>query len=177
MQPLTLRASSLRCLAALAVIGATACGGGEEVPPDGVWNVTVESLITESNGQQSIVSDCIPDGGTVYSKSFKYELYYEGDAVQVDIDGQAFAEGTRAGCNLLYESSVWLDDRPGGQITWYVEGGATYRGVAGGCDNQLADGVDWLGFEVAIVVESEDESVPVGCEYDLVTTGSVVSGG
>jgi hypothetical protein len=177
MQSLISRAPLSRWLAAAAVFGATACGGGEEVLPDGVWNVTVASLITEVNGQSSIDSDCVPEGGAVYSKSFKYELYYEGDAVLVDIDGQSFGGGTRAGCNLLYDSAVWLDDRPGGQITWYVEGGATYRGVAGGCDNQLADGVDWLGYEVAIVVESEDESVPVGCEYDLETTGTVVSGG
>ena len=174
MQPSISRALAHRLLLAVSPIGAIACGGGDEAVPDGVWNVTVESLISE---QQTIESSCLPDGGTVYSKSFKYELYYDGEVVQIDINGQSFAEGTRAGCNLLYESSVWLDERPGGQITWYVEGGATYQGAAGGCDNQLSEGLDWVGYEVAIVVESEDESVPVGCEYDLVTTGSVVSGG
>ena len=172
--------SRLQSVALAAVcVGGVACGGGEEVEPDGVWDVTVSSLITETNGQGSINSDCIPEGSdvTVYSERFKYELYYDDDVVTMDIDGLSFGTGSRAGCNLTYESAIWLDDRPSGQISWYVEGQATYRGVAGGCDNQLDDSVDWSGYEVAIVVESEDETVPVGCEYELETSGTVVSGG
>lgn len=178
MRPPSFPARPVVYFAPLLSLG-VACGGGDEVAPDGVWNVSVNSVIVDDGERTRFSSDCIDedDTATVYSKSFKYELYYDGEAVLVDIDGQSFGDGTRAGCNLVYESAVWLDDRPGGQVTWYIEGAATYRGVAGGCDNQLPDGVDWSGTEVAIVVDSEDESVPVGCEYDLVTEGTVVSGG
>ncbi|HCH66984.1 MAG: hypothetical protein CL927_01095 [Deltaproteobacteria bacterium] len=178
MRPPSLVVRPVVCFAPLLSF-CVACGGGDEVLPDGVWDVTVASLLVGDGDQQSFSSDCISEDevATVYSKSFKYELYYDGEAVLVEIDGQAFGDGTRAGCNLVYESAVWLDERAGGQVTWYVEGAATYRGVAGGCDNQFPDGVDWTGTEVAIVVDSTDESVPVGCTYDLVTSGTVVSGG
>jgi|GEM_PF-1533008 len=161
------------------LVASVACGGAEEIPPDGVWNVTVKSAIVDNNGQQSFDSDCIGEDqtATVYNQTFKYELFYEGEAVHIDIDGQSFGDGTRAGCNLQYESSIWLDERGSGKVTWYVEGAASYRGSAGGCDNQLEAGVDWFGFERIIVVESEDESIPVGCEYNMETTGTVVSGG
>jgi hypothetical protein len=171
---------SWKALAAVAALTMVGCGGEDDVPPDGVWNLTISSnIVDDGAGGQQIDTTCNDAGQAfrTYSDSFKYELFYDGDAVHIDVDGQSFADGTRAGCNLLYESSVWLEDRAGGQVTWYVEAGASYRGSAGGCDNQLEAGVDWEGYETIIVVESEDESVPVGCEYNLVTSGTVVSGG
>ena len=121
------------CSIPLLALG-VACGGGDEATPDGVWNVSVESLIVDqTDGSQDLSTTCVAEDeeARVYSKSFKYELYYDGEAVLLDIDGQSFGDGTRAGCNLVYESAVWLDERPGGQVTWYIEGAATYRGVAG----------------------------------------------
>jgi len=170
----------VRWIAPGLLVATMACSGdGEDVAPDGVWDITVASGIIESNGSEALDSTCIGEDASarVYNETFKYELYYDGSAVQIDVDGQIFANGTRAGCALSYESSIWLEDRAAGRITWYVEGSARYRGTAGGCDNEVEQGSDWSGTETIIVVDSEDETVPVGCEYNLVTSGTVVSGG
>jgi hypothetical protein len=172
--------SSVRWIAPGLLIAMVACSGeGDDVAPDGVWNITVESSIIDSSGVESLDSTCIGEDGAarVYNETFQYDLYYDGSAVQIDVDGQIFANGSRAGCGLSYESSIWLEDRAAGRVTWYVEGSARYRGTAGGCDNEVEQGSDWSGTETIIVVDSEDESIPIGCEYNLVTSGTVVSGG
>lgn len=149
-------------------VGLSACGA-DEVPPEGVWSVTVQSRLTDEG---ALDTDCI-ESGQNYQKSYNYELYYDGDAVTIDIDGQAFATGTRAGCDLVYESTTFLDDRASGLITWAIEGDASYHGAAGGCENQIADdGLDWVGVETVVVVASEDESIPVGCQYFMDTSGT-----
>lgn len=152
------------------------CGGAEEVPADGTWKVTVASIVTDAG---TLDTTCVGEGDSArtYQATFDYALFYDGDAVSIDIDGQSFAEGTRAGCNLSYESSVWLEERPTGLVTWRIVGDAAYHGAAGGCENQVDDGKDWSGLETIEVVASEDESIPVGCTYNLSTVGTVVSGG
>lgn len=166
-------------LPGIAVVALVGCAADEGAPADGIWDVTVASAVVENNGNQALDTTCIgeDEAARTYNDSFEYSLFYDGEAVQIEVDKQAFAGGTRAGCSLSYESSMWLEDRAGGRVTWYVEGYATYRGTAGGCDNQIDEGLDWQGTETIIVVESEDEAVPVGCEYNLVTSGTVVSGG
>ena len=168
-----------RLFACALLTSSVACAEGEEVPADGIWNITVSSAVVEVDGGQALDTTCIGEEQTsrTYSDSFQYALFYDGEAVHIDVDGQSFAEGTRAGCGLTYESSIWLEDRPAGRVTWLVEGYARYRGEAGGCDNEVEAGLDWQGTETIIVVDSEDEAVPVGCEYNLETSGTVVSGG
>jgi len=153
-----------------------ACGP-EEVPPDGTWAVTVSSALNDEG--TAIDSTCIGDGESVatYQASYTYELYYDGDAVSLDIDGQAFAQGTRTGCSLSYESAIWLEERPAGLITWRIIGVADYRGGSGGCDERFDEGIDWNGLETIEVVDSEDESITPGCTYNLDVVGTWKNGG
>ncbi len=158
------------CLAASFLVGC----GAEEAVPDGVWKVTVASVL-DDDGRLS--TDCVSEAPT-YSETFEYELYVDdsgGSTVELKIAGESFATGQRQGCNLSYQSAVWLEDQSTGLLQWQIAGTATYQGSAGGCD--LSDGLDWQGEEVLTVVESEDESVPSGCTYLMSAEGTLVSGG
>jgi hypothetical protein len=153
-----------------------ACGP-EEVPPDGAWNVTISSALNET--ETGIDSTCIGDNEEVatYQASYLYQLYYDGDAVSIDIDGQAFAEGIRTGCGLNYESAIWLEERPTGLVTWRIVGEASYRGAEGGCDERFEGGEDWNGMETIEVINSEDETIVPGCTYNLDVVGTWANGG
>ena len=157
---------------------AVACAP-EEVPPDGVWNVTVTSALNDDGSGFDEGSTCIGDNEEIatYQASYTYQVYYDGDAFLMDIDGQAFAEGIRTGCSKSYESAVWLEDRPTGLVTWRIVGEASYRGAQGGCDERFVGNEDWNGTETIEVINSEDESVPVGCTYKLDVVGTWANGG
>ena len=173
-----MRQPAIRALC-LSLLGVTVACGPEEVPPDGVWNVTVRSALNDDGTEFSPESTCIGEDEdiTTYQTSHTYSLFYDGDAVEIDVDQQAFAQGTRTGCSLSYESAVWLEDRPGGLVTWRIVGTADYRGAAGGCDERFEGDLDWQGTEVIEVVNSEDESVQPGCEYHLEVEGTWANGG
>ncbi len=170
------RASALSVIAPCAAAAFVSGCAPEQAIPDGTWKVTV-STRTDDSG--ALDGDCIAAGEqvAVFNQSYNYELFFDGDAVQVDIDGQSFAQGTRAACNLSYESAIWLDERNGFEVTWRIEGVAIYQGAGGGCEDRLEPGSDWTGVEDVVVVSSADESIPVGCTYGLDTVGTWVSGG
>lgn len=152
----------------LGAFSLVACGP-EEAVPDLSYAVTVRSAV-ESD---ALVTDCV-DEAAVFEKTFDYDLFFEGSNVEVRVDGESFAGGVREGCDLLYESSTWLEERGSGDVRWKLTGEAVYEGDAGGCD--LAEGLDWYGTEVIEIVESEDESVPPGCTYEMVTEGTLQAG-
>ena len=158
----------------LSAVLASACAG-EEAVPDLVYTVNVVSAV-DSDGTLSSGSTCIGEGETVvaYDEEFTYELYFEGSNVEVRVDGESFAAGVREGCDLVYESAVWLEERGSGDLRWKLNGEAIYEGAAGGCD--LADGSDWSGTEIIEVVESADDDVPEGCTYEMVTEGTLQAG-
>jgi len=152
----------------LSAVLASACAG-EEAVPDLVYTVNVVSAV---EGDQ-LVTTCVSEGA-VLDESFTYELYFEGSNVEVRVDGESFAAGVREGCDLVYESAVWLEERGSGDLRWKLNGEAIYEGAAGGCD--LADGSDWSGTEIIEVVESADDDVPEGCTYEMVTEGTLQAG-
>ena len=102
-------------LFALPLLPALACAP-EDVPPDVVYNVTVKS---EVDGD-SLVTTCIAEGdqAPVFEQVFRYELYFSGSTVDLRIDGEGFAAGTRSGCDMEYESAVWLEERDAGDVRW-----------------------------------------------------------
>ena len=155
-------------VAALSAVLAAACSG-EEAVPDLVYTVNVASAV--ENDQ--LVTDCVTEGA-VLDEQYTYELFFEGANVEVRVDGESFAAGVREGCDLIYESAVWLEERGSGDLRWRLNGEAIYEGAAGGCD--LADGSDWAGTEVIEIVESEDEGVAAGCTYEMVTEGTLQAG-
>ncbi len=147
-----------------------ACGPPAE-DPDGEWNVTVTG--TETN--------CVEAAEASYQAAFVYQIFYDtssGDitqlTTQIQIDGEDFANGVTSGCNLEYESAIWLEEDDGGDFQWQIKGEATYQGAASCGD--LPDGVDWQGTETLTVTSSENDSVPVGCVYNMELTG-VFKGG
>ena len=159
-------------LFALPLLPALACAP-EDVPPDVVYNVTVKSEVDGDN----LVTTCIAEGeqAPVFEQVFRYELYFSGSTVDLRIDGEGFAAGTRSGCDMEYESAVWLEERDAGDVRWSLSGFAANQGAAGGCDD-IPEGLDWQGSETITVEESEDESVPVGCTYEMVTEGTLAGG-
>lgn len=163
----------MRTLPPLFVVLAAACSPETE-PPDLAYTVDVFTRVDDN----AIVSDCITEGQT-YQQTFTYELFFEGSNLELKVGTgseptEAFASGTRSGCELGYESAVWLEERPAGDLRWQLVGSAVNEGGSGGCD--LVEGLDWEGTEIIEVVESEDPSVVEGCTYELVTEGTLKAG-
>ena len=146
----------LLCTALLA-----ACGSPQPVP-DGAWNVTVTGVSTDCTTETS-----------GYQKSFVYQIFYDEtnlSRAEIDIEDEAFAVGTISGCNMTYESAVWLEEDSGGEFQWQITGGAEIQGAAGGCD--IENDLDWNGTEVLEVVQSENPTVPEGCTYEMTVQGT-----
>lgn len=163
----------MRTLSPLFVVFAVACSAEAE-PPDLAYTVEVFTRVDDN----AIVSDCITEGQT-YRETFTYELFFEGSNLELKVGSggeaaEAFASGTRSGCELVYESAVWLEERPAGDLRWQLLGSAVNEGGSGGCD--LTEGLDWEGTEVIEVVESDDPTVEEGCTYELVTEGTLKAG-
>jgi hypothetical protein len=155
-------------LVALALVVLVGCAADPAVP-DLIYEVTVESTVDDG----ALATDCVTEGA-VYSGTFSYGVFTDAERIELTVDDEVFALGSRSGCSLSYTSAIWLDERPGGEVRWLLRGEADYEGTAGGCS--LPDGVDWQGTETIEVVDSEDESIAIGCTYQLTTSGSLVSG-
>ena len=106
-----------------------------------------------------------------WAESFLYKLSFEGAAVSLSIDDEQFATGAISGCQIVYNSVVWVEPRDGFEIRWQLSGDAFYRQGAG-CENHLADNQDWLGTETFTIVNSEHPDYPVGCEMVLDVQGT-----
>jgi hypothetical protein len=147
-------------------------GGGEELAPDAAYEVRVETAVTDG----AVVSNCLPDGSeyALVDDTFTYELFFEGTNATVNIDGESFATGVRSGCKLDYTSVVWLEERPSGNLQWQVSGSALYDALGGACG--LSEGLQWEGTESITIVASDDEDIPEGCTYEMVTTGTLIGG-
>lgn len=159
------------------LVAATVLGGcktEEEVDYSASYQVSVTSALTDDG---ALDTDCI-DAGREFNQTFTYQLLFDAAEVRIDIDGEGFATGTRSGCVLNYQSAVWLEEAEDGDydgdVRWQITGSAIYEGATGGCD--LDDGVDWEGTETIEIVESEDESIPAGCTYELDTVGTFNGG-
>ena len=143
----------------LAVIGC----GPEYVPPDGEWNVNV-TRIDDTCGYE----------GAEFSEDYIYQLYYEGSATEVRIYDVPFATGMTSGCNLSYQSAVWVENRSdGSMLRWKIVGTAEVQGQAAGCN--VTDGHDWYGIETVEITESTDELVPEGCTQTMEVIGTFIS--
>lgn len=143
----------------------TACAAG--LPdPSGSWTIDVVSVDTEDFGElcaEGQEFQAIQD-------SFTYDLYQEGSAIELRIDGEVFATGAYVdGCHIEYTSPAYLDSYQGAELQWQIEGFATIDGPAGGC--VTTDGLDWEGSETVLVTRSESDALPVGCTRALDVTG------
>jgi len=161
--------------------------GKEDASPDGIWKVTVSNEdsfcddalayanVPGSTGMDDVCgTDCegVPER---VSRNYRYELYFDGESAEIRIDGQSFASGTLSGCDLNYESPVWLQKRGDGNVQWSVSGLDTT--VQGSVDCGLPANLDWVGYEVITVIESDDPDLSPGCSYRMATVGEYVGKG
>ncbi|MEL6341659.1 MAG: hypothetical protein AAFV53_00905 [Myxococcota bacterium] len=147
----------------------TACGP-EVATPDGVWNVTVTGDFDDRNDE---VDECAGTDPTTYSESFGYQLFFNGTNVDIRINDEDFAAGARTGCTIEYQSAAYLEEDANGSFQWEITGEATYQAAAGAC---LDGEDDWVGEETIEVIFSDNEAIPVGCEYRLQVTGTYQGG-
>ena len=148
-----------------------ACKADETLTFDAEYTVDVGNALTDDGKPDT---NCI-DAGRAVNESYVYGLVFDSADVGIYINGETFAAGTRTGCELSYQSAVWLeDDRPGGLLRWQITGNATYETGAGSCG--LGEDIQWEGTETIEVVESEDPDVPAGCTYELLTVGTYNGG-
>lgn len=165
-----MRLNPCAVLALAAGVG-VACKADESLAFDAEYTVNVANALTEEG---TLDTNCI-DAGRAVDETHVYGLLFEEADVSIYINGEGFASGTRTGCQLRYQSLVWLeDDRAGGPVRWQITGTATYETGAGSCG--LGDGIQWEGTETIEVVESEDEAVVAGCTYELLTEGTFNGG-
>ncbi len=141
-------------------LGVVACGPQDPVP-DVSYEVTVTGVTngctTETQG---------------YRETFQYDLFFEGGAVLIQVDDVPMASGEITGCDIEYQTSVWLEERENDTfLRWQLTGDALYQGLAGGC---VDDPYDWEGTETITVTESTDPSVLAGCTYTLSTAGTLL---
>ncbi|MEY3213689.1 MAG: hypothetical protein RIT28_4170 [Pseudomonadota bacterium] len=138
--------------------------------------------------------DLCNDPPKASQERFTYALLFDGSTSALTINGEGFANGTRAGCTMDYQSAVIGEDRDGGAVQWQLTGTAYYRtggescnmderveevfGDAGvdwatyGFDPEMPlTDVDWVGIETFTIVGSEVESIPLGCTYSAVVSG------
>lgn len=136
-----------------------------------------------------------------YKESFTYGAAFEGSLVALKIVGaestDTFATGSISGCTISYESQVVGEpDRAGGPVQWVLTGEAIYRTGGEVCNveenatelagrqgipeediplyfggGELSE-LDWVGTETFEIVASENEGVPVGCNYTMITSGT-----
>ena len=150
----------------LLLLSLLACIDNSKVP-DGAMAYTVE---VTGIGPDT----CHPGNETGWQETFEYALAFDGSAVDLYMDGEPFAAGTRSGCNLTYQSVViGDDDRVGGPIKWQLTGVARTEDDASGDACVDGDG-EWEGTETITVISSEDDAIEPGCTYPMSTIGQYI---
>ena len=157
--------------------------GTEETLPDAAFSVTItnkdeacsdlaqemkgvwgsDSLVKADvcNCEDSDGSDCIDDAGRK-AESMTYELYLDGDTVSIEVDGQPFASGSILGCELTYESPVWLEVVDGARVNWQVRSVDVLADTTGACSEMFPGSYHFLGLEEIEIIESDSLDYPVG---------------
>ncbi len=141
---------------ALAIVLTTsACANGDL--PGHIFDIAINSSTDECN-----------DPAVNYKESFTYRVLLEGTAATIFIGEDPLATGVLSGCELVYQSTVFTDQREDVLVRWKLLGTATVQLGGGGCDA----GGGWTGEEQIYITESTDPDVPRGCTYYTNLTGS-----
>lgn len=102
-----------------------------------------------------------------YKEAFRYRLALDGSSATIFIDGAPFAAGVLSGCDLVYDSILYTDERETGTVRWKVAGSAVVD-IGNGCDA----GAGWVGEERIDITESEDPEIERGCSFYTTVEGS-----
>jgi len=179
------RAMKLRGLA-LIVVGlafGAGCASGERDENYSHWEVAAVGVADECN---------IPPQS--FSQQMTYALAFEGSSTSLSLfeegDYNGFAAGVLGGCRLVYESSVYKEERGDSEdayIQWKLSGEAFFQLDGGGCDiearlNEIlyvlpsegAGGREWETLEIDYPPRDLDW---VGTEtFEIVGVGSAIEG-
>jgi hypothetical protein len=144
------------------LVGLAGCGGGEL--PGSYWDIEVVEATDLCNAEPKQYSG---------PSSMAYRLQYEGSAVVLNLEDQAFASGTISGCDIAYQSVVWPDTIDGFAVKWQLTGEAVHRAGETGCN---LDGVDWQGTETFEIISDPDDhpELEPGCTYSIALEGTFV---
>jgi len=115
-------------------------------------------------------SDCMGDVDQK-SESLTYNLFLDGDTVSIEVDGQPFASGSILGCELSYESPVWLDTVDGAKVNWQVRSVGVLADTTGACSEMFPGSYHFLGIEEIEIVESDSLEYPIGRTVQKVIHG------
>jgi hypothetical protein len=174
-----------KALAILLVIGC----GKDAMEPDGIWKVTVSNTdddcqdvldygdLTGSTTMDDICGTDCEGADERFTKTFEYQLFFDGRKADLRIDDQHFASGPMDGCKLSYETPVWMESRSRGDVQWSIKATDTTVQGEATCDRRLREDLDWVGYEIVTVVESEDPKLAPGCTYSMATVGKYVGTG
>jgi hypothetical protein len=136
------------------------------VPEDALhYSVTVTGL----------ADSCHPDSTDGYEEKFDYAVAFDASSATIYVGEDVFAIGSISGCNLSYQTVVIGETTENdGDVRWQLYGEAQMdRG-----DNACVDGDgDWAGTESFEIVESDSDTLEIGCTYDMTTSGSYVPPG
>jgi hypothetical protein len=118
---------------------------------------------------------CHPTSTDGYQDTFDYAVAFDASSATIYIGEDVFAIGSLTGCNLSYDTVVIGEETEhDGNVRWQLHGEAKMDRT-GSCvqDAGLGDG-EWAGTEVFTILESDDETLETGCEYDTETAGTYV---
>ncbi len=104
-----------------------------------------------------------------YEEKIEYRLVVDGQAIELAVGPDVFATGTVNGCELVYTSVLWTEDRGEARISWQIQGSARVN-LDGGCP--IESGGDWEGTETFEIISSDEPALQPGCEYGLDVTGT-----
>lgn len=155
----------------LLVLSLFACSNSK-VPEDALfYNVTVTADNIDEDG---LVDECHPEATEGYQESFSYAVAFEGSAATLYIGEDVFALGTITGCDLTYSTVVIGEDtEQDGPVKWQLFGSAAIDPAAG---DACVEGPDsWAGSEYFEIINSEEETLEPGCQYEMTTVGTLAS--
>jgi hypothetical protein len=160
-------------LLALALFGCNE----SKIPEDAIFfDVTVTNAPPEGHTGPS-GDECHPELEEIpgYQETFTYALALEGSSATIYVGESVFASGTITGCDLTYSTVVIGEETDAdGPIKWQLHGQASVDPAEG---DACVDGdSDWDGTEYFEVVNSEEETLELGCKYYMFTSGGLVSG-
>lgn len=151
-------APSGRLLVALAGALLAIAGCGDPDLEGHYWSIT-------ARGVENSCTSGPPDA----EERFDYRVRYDGNEIQVAIGPDLVATGAADGCSLVYQSTIWTDERDGAEITWRLTGHAVAQQAGAACT--IPNGTDWDGTETFEVVSSSHPDISAGCSYVLDLSG------
>ncbi len=158
-----------------------ACGRDSVIPEGSIYfDVTVTA---EDVDGDTFIDTCHPDATELeaYSETFRYAVFFDANRAEVYVvtdtdvgqDAQLFAVGSLNGCDMEYATVIVGEETESdGEVKWKLSGAAAFDVGTNQCVDE--EGADWLGTEIFEIESSTDDTLEVGCTYELRTTGVYV---